>query len=66
MEGKYAMMGKSLTSEEREKKRILKEEKAREQAKKELLAMNNIKTHEVPKEKKKKSRKKMRISQGLS
>ncbi len=34
MEGKYAMMGKSLTPEKREKKRILKEEKVREQAKK--------------------------------
>ncbi|MDA1614215.1 hypothetical protein PDK26_23665 [Bacillus cereus] len=31
----------------------MKEEKARERAKKELLAMNNIKTHEVPKGKKK-------------
>jgi len=50
-------MRKNLTPEEREKKRVLKEERAREQAKKELLAMNNIKIHEVPKEKKKKKKK---------
>ncbi|MES1054283.1 hypothetical protein FOA24_36815 [Bacillus thuringiensis] len=49
-------MRKNLTPKEREKKRLLKDERTREQAKRELLAMNNIKTYEKPKEKKKRKK----------